>query len=122
METPEGGFLQALVPIYGTKDAGRGLWRRVYRVCVTAGLVENFCFPALYHYAEDSKTKIMLATHVDDIIWAVAPGYEHIVTKITSELLLGNSNAATFTSAVGISGRTKVRKNAHRRVRPPRIR
>ena len=96
MEFPEGGYLQALVPIYGTKDAGRGLWRRVYRVCVGAGLQENFALPALYHHAADGRTRVMLATHVDDVIWACAPGYEHIVEAITKELLLGKQSKGTF--------------------------
>ena len=64
-------MLQALVPIYGTKDAGRGLWRRVVRICTQeAGLKENFVFLAFYTHAVDGRIVLMLATHVDDFLWA----------------------------------------------------
>ena len=93
----EGSFLLALVPIYGTKDAGRGLWRRVFRVCTgDAGLTENFVFSALYHYAEAGDTKIMLATHVDDLIWACKTGYEDKVQTIINTLLLGKHERGSF--------------------------
>ena len=70
-------MLQALVPIYGTKDAGRGLWRRVVRICTQeAGLKENFVFPAFYTHAVDGRIVLMLATHVDDFLWANEPEYD----------------------------------------------
>ena len=45
--------LLGLVPIYGTKDAGRGLWRKILRVMTKHGLKENMVFAALYSYSQD---------------------------------------------------------------------
>ena len=93
----EGEYLLALVPIYGTKDAGRGLWRRVYKVCtVEAGMTENFIFAALYHLAVDGDTKAMVGTHVDDLIWAAKPEYEHVVKEIVDALSLGKQGSISF--------------------------
>ena len=63
---------------------------------MASGLKENFVLPALYHHAVDGRTRVMLATHVDDIIWACSPGYEHIVEAITKELLLGKQSKGSF--------------------------
>ena len=35
---PEGSLLLARKPVYGTKDAPRGFWRRLHRVCLELGL------------------------------------------------------------------------------------
>ena len=78
-----GDYVLARVPIYGTRDAGRGLWRRMYRVfTLDGGMRENFIFPALYHIAVDGVVKLMLGSHVDDILWARTPDHQHIMDKI----------------------------------------
>ena len=90
-------MLQALVPIYGTKDAGRGLWRRVVRICTQeAGLKENFVFPAFYTHAVDGRIVLMLATHVDDFLWANEPEYDYLMDTIKRHLLLGKKEEISF--------------------------
>ena len=69
-------YLLALVPIYGTKDAGRSFWKRIRSVMLESGMVENFVFKACYSYAIDGVIQIIMATHVDDIVWACRPGAE----------------------------------------------
>ena len=45
--------LKANVPIYGTRDAGRGFWKRLRKVLTeTAKLKENFTLKAFYHYVD----------------------------------------------------------------------
>ena len=61
----------ARVPIYGTCDAGRGFWKK-----------ENAVIRALYIYQEDGEPKSMLATHVDDMLWATKSGYEDRVQQL----------------------------------------
>ena len=40
---PEGGVLIARMPVYGTRDAGRGLWRRLRAEFRKEGLHEKSC-------------------------------------------------------------------------------
>ena len=40
-------FMLCFVPIYGTREAGRGLWRRIRKVVIAAGWCENYVLPAL---------------------------------------------------------------------------
>ncbi len=69
-------MLLAVAPIYGTRDAGRGLWKRIRVVLVAEGMVENFMFAALYTYSMNGVILLMMATHVDDCIWAMEPEME----------------------------------------------
>ena len=64
----------ARVPIYGTCDAGRGFWKKLRHDILSTGLKENAVLRALYIYQEDGEPKSMLATHVDDTLWATKPG------------------------------------------------
>ena len=66
----------ARVPIYGTCDAGRGFWKKLRHDILSTGLKENAVIRALYIYPEDGEPKLMLATHVDDMLWATKSGYE----------------------------------------------
>ena len=43
---------------------------------------ENYGFKALYCYAIDGDIKVMLGSHVDDLIYGSKPGYEHLVDKV----------------------------------------
>ena len=61
-------MMLALVPIYGTRDAGRGLWRRIRTVLLSIGMKENFVYWALYPYSVIGIVMIWMATHVDDVI------------------------------------------------------
>ena len=80
MRQPRGGIpglnhddrLLAKVPIYGVSDAGRGFWKKLRRVLTKeAGLRENQFLKALYVYSNpEGKVMFMMATHVDDLLWA----------------------------------------------------
>ena len=60
--------IAARVPIYGFRDAGRQFWKTFRLSIVSAGLNENRCFKAYYTYQEDGDIKVMLGTHVDDLM------------------------------------------------------
>ena len=72
----------ARVPIYGLKDSGRGFWKELREVIISTGMKANRYIKALYTYQEKDDIKVMLATHVDDLMYACKAGYEHIVQKI----------------------------------------
>ena len=74
--------IKANVPIYGTKDAGRMSWKRLREVIIGAGMRPNRHIKALYTLEVDGVVKVMLASHVDDLMWTADPGYEHIVRKV----------------------------------------
>ena len=89
-------FLLALVLIYGTKAAGRSFWKRLRMVMRAAGLKENFVFKACCSWERDGVVMIIIATHVDDLVWACRPEAENGITKIKSMLTLGVESEYSF--------------------------
>ena len=71
----------ARVPIYGACDAGRGFWKKLRHDILSTGLKEKAVIRALYIYQEDGQPKSMLATHVNDMLWATKRGYEDRVRQ-----------------------------------------
>ena len=68
---PEGGALIARMPVYGTRDAGRGLWKKIRARFKSHGLRENRIRPALFSFSNNENDIVcILGTHVDDILWA----------------------------------------------------
>ena len=69
--------LKANVPIYGTRDAGRGFWKKLRHVLVeVAGLKENFILKACYHYVDKAgKLAAVLGSIVDDLLFAMRPDH-----------------------------------------------
>ena len=86
----------AFVPIYGTKDAGRGLWRRIRKVFISVGLRENFVMSALYSYSKDGVAMVLVATHVDDVLWACDPEASDVMKAVTTELAFGTLEERSF--------------------------
>ena len=86
----------ARVPIYGTCDAGRGFWKKLRHDIVSTGLKENAVIRALYIYQEDGEPKSMLATHVDDMLWATKPGYEDRVLQLLDRYTIKTVESGTF--------------------------
>eukprot|EP00971_Amphidinium_carterae_P047483 935386-Amphidinium_carterae.1 len=70
-----------MVPIYGTKDAGRGLWRCIRRVMANHGFHENLVLNALYSYTKGGVILAFVATHVDDLLWAAEGEGEQIMKE-----------------------------------------
>ena len=60
------------------------------------GMVENFVFKACYSYATDGVVQIIMATHVDDIVWACLPGAEPSVKKLKGMLTFGAEDEGAF--------------------------
>ena len=52
---------------------------------------------ALYSYADESgDVKIMVGTHVDDIIWACKPEAEHMIAEIIEKFQCGEPEVGNF--------------------------
>ena len=83
----------ALVPIFGTCDAGRRFWNKRRHDFLSIGLKENAVIRALYIYQEDGEPKSMFATHVDDILWTTKSGYEDRVQQLLDRFVSALSAA-----------------------------
>ena len=70
-EIPESdALLMCRVPIYGTKDAGRGFYLRMHGEIIRAGFLPSSVSPAMYYKVnEEMKLEALLCTHVDDLLF-----------------------------------------------------
>ena len=89
-------YLLALVPIYGTKAAGRSFWKKLRKVMHAAGLKENFVLKACCSWARNGVVMIIIATHVDELVWACRPEAEKCIAIIKSMLTLGAESEYSF--------------------------
>ena len=69
-------------PIYGSQDSGRLFWKRLRKESIAAGLTASKLSSALFYIAKDGEPKVMMASHVDDLIYACKPGYEDVMKRI----------------------------------------
>jgi hypothetical protein len=53
-------------------------------------------YPALYYVEEHGEIKTILGTHVDDMLWAVTPGYELYVDKLLQALDVGKVENTSY--------------------------
>ena len=52
---------------------------------------------ALYSFCDaDGELQIMCGTHVDDLIWAAKPEYEHMIQKVTNTFQCGEPEEKCF--------------------------
>ena len=105
LRPPKGGLpgvnatdrLLAKVPIYGTSDAGRGFWRNLRIVLTGAGWKESKILKACYYITDDQgKLQGILASHVDDLIWAVTKPYENVMIEFGKLLIFGKLYKRNF--------------------------
>ena len=78
-EDTNGAAILARAPIYGTRDGGRGFWRKLRKVIMQAGMDTVAGVKSIYSLHVDGDVKVMMGTHVDDLIWACKPGYERVI-------------------------------------------
>ena len=99
--------LLARVPIYGTKDAGRGLWRKVRKCFLGKGLKEVFGQQGLYVLVIDQTPEMLVATHVDDLLFAFSDKCEKVWEHIQKELEFGKINKDRFDGVAASITRTR---------------
>ena len=98
LRQPKGGLpgllyddrLLAKVPIYGTRDAGRGFWKKLRSILTGVGLVENYILKATYSYAKDGLILCIMGTHVDDLLWANEPEIDWVFDAIRKQVTFGS--------------------------------
>ena len=74
--------LASNLPVYGTGDAGRRFYKAFRAAAISAGLVENEVMKSLYAFSLDGDIKVIVGTHVDDLLYAMKPEYEYIMTNL----------------------------------------
>mgnify|MGYP001410871659 CR=1 FL=1 len=103
------------LPIYGTGDAGRRFYKAFRQKTLDVGLYENEIMKSLYSYHIDGEVMLILAVHVDDILCAAKPAYEHM-----NEELLAKFEAKETTLALRsrrkITQRRRCRSRLHKEV------
>ena len=95
MRQPSGGLpgvpehamlLYMQASIYGTIDAGRGFYNRLCSEAKTEGLLESKIAPGLYYLiGSDGLPAIVLATHVDDLLWCATPEGSETMERILAK-------------------------------------
>jgi hypothetical protein len=88
-------MILARVPIYGTQDAGRKFWKRFHSVITESGFRESKIAKALYVLEINGKINGIIVTHVDDMCWAIMPGYEKNIDRILTEFSVNDDKTGT---------------------------
>ena len=63
-------LLRAKGSIYGTKDAGRSWWKKLFKTLKAHGWIMSKLEPALFYLVVEGKLRGILITHVDDLFCA----------------------------------------------------
>ena len=92
----EGDVLAARVPIYGTKDAGRGFWLRLKEVAEGAGYKLNKILPTMFALRDNEKIVGVMTSNVDDLLYGSLEGYEDSMKKILETFSVREINDAPF--------------------------
>jgi len=79
----EGTIIAARVPIYGTKDAGRGFWLRLSEDMCREGFTLNRILPTLFAFRDSDENIVgMMTSNVDDLLFGVTGQAEKAMKKV----------------------------------------
>ena len=105
MWPPKGGLpgegsdryaLASNLPVYGTGDAGRRFYKSFRKAAYESGLVENKTMKALYSHSVDGEIMVIVAAHVDDLLYAAKPGYEYIIDDLLKRFEVKETKEGKF--------------------------
>ncbi|CAE7536321.1 RE2 [Symbiodinium microadriaticum] len=113
---PEGSLLRALKPVYGTRDAPRGFFKRLHSVAVAQGLRALPHEHAAYVLQDETGVHGMMVAHVDDLLWSGTGKMDKVMDAITKEFKFGTLE---FGSQFDYCGRTITQENEGIRVTCP---
>ena len=89
--------LLARVPVYGTQEAGRGFWKKFRRTLIAGVVRENRVLPAVYTLTVDGQLRGIVATHVDDLLYAFDGPVGHgVIDHIKQYLILSKESECNF--------------------------
>ena len=89
--------LLARIPVYGTQDAGRGFWEKFRRTLIAGRVRENRVLSAVYTLTVDDQLRGIVATHVDDLLYAFDGPVGHgVIDHIKQHLILSKESECNF--------------------------
>ena len=84
------------LPVDGSGDAGRRFYKQFRDKAIEAGLVENQIMKSLYSFSIDGEIQVIMATHVDDLLYAARPDYEHIIESLLKQFEIKETKESKF--------------------------
>ena len=96
-DIPDGTVIAARVPIYGTKEAGRGFWLKLKEVAENHGFKLNRILPTLFSLRDNENKMIgIMTSNVDDLLYGCHEEAEPIVEKMMEEFTVGETAEKDF--------------------------
>ena len=84
-----GEILVSRVPVYGAKDAGRGLWLRLKNMCELFNFSLNQVLPTLITLRDDeSKIIAVMSSNVDDLLYGYLPEGAEAMNSVLQQFLV----------------------------------
>ena len=88
-----GEMLASRVPVFGTKDGGRGWWLRMKNTCRQFKFTLNQILPTLFTPRnEESKIIAVMSSHVDDLLCCYLPEGAEATNSVLQNFLVGKKN------------------------------
>ena len=85
------------MPFHGTQDAGCGFWKKFRHTLIAGGVRENRVLSAVYTLTVDGKLRGIVATHVDDLLYAFdGPVGQGVIDHIKQHLTLSKESECNF--------------------------
>ena len=95
-DVAEGAVLAARVPIYGTKDAGRGWWLQLKEVVLENGYTLNKILPTMFALRVNDKIVGVMSSNVDDLLYGSHPEHEKAMEDILDRFAVRDRSETSF--------------------------
>ena len=93
---PGGDILASRVPVYGTKDAGRGLWLGLKNTCKQFNFSLNQILPSLFSLRDDeSRIIAVMSSNVDDLLCGYLPEGAKAMNSVLQQFFVGQEEHVT---------------------------
>ena len=94
----EGSIMIANKPVYGTRDAPRGFWKKLAKTAKKHGLREVPFEPAAYSLSNNKGELLgLVVSHVDDLLWTGGPEMTEVMLRLQQDLKFGSLDEGNFT-------------------------
>ena len=92
-----GEILASRVPVYGTKNAGRGFWLRLENTCKQFKFSLNQILPTLFTLPNDeSRIIAVMSSNADDFLYGYLSERAEVMNSVLQQLLVGKEKHGIF--------------------------
>ena len=95
-DTSEKYAIASNLPVYGTGDAGRRFYKAFRAEAIKSGLTECKLMRSLYAFSRDGKIEVLLAAHVDDLLYVSTPEFQHLVGDLLQKFEVKETQEGNF--------------------------